>query len=253
VRKIESVEKILDGSVGKAIALYGLIEHGDHVMVALSGGKDSWSLLFTLRRLLRKAPISYRVTAVHVDAGYPGHDTTPMEEYLVRHGFEYEIIKTGIFSLIPLKTSPKDNPCYFCSRMRRGALYGRARKEGFTKIALGHHQEDLMESFLMNLFFVGQIRAMGPKFVTDDGMNTVIRPLVLTEERTTSRYARAMGFPIVDKCPLAERGSGNRKQMRALIEQVERIYPRTKKSIMHAMANVDPVHLLDPLLTRKQP
>ncbi len=251
--KIGSIEKILDGSVGKAIARYDLIEHGDHVMVALSGGKDSWSLLFTLRRLLRKAPVDYRITAVHVDAGYPGHDTTPMEEYLVRHGFEYEIIKTGIYDLIPLKVSPKDNPCYFCSRMRRGALYGRARKEGFTKIALGHHQEDLMESFLMNLFFVGQIRAMGPKFVTDDGTNTVIRPLLLAEERVTTRYAKAMGFPIVDRCPLADRGSANRKRMRALITQVERIYPRTKKSIMHAMAHVDPVHLLDPLLTRKEP
>ena len=250
---IDRIERILDGSVGKAVARFDMIGPGDRVMVALSGGKDSFSLLFTLRRLSEKAPISFKVMAVHVDAGYPGHDTARMEEYLAAHGFEYEIIRTGIFGLIPQKVSPKDNPCYFCSRMRRGALYGRARKGDVTKIALGHHQEDLMESLLMNLFFVGQIRAMGPKFVTDDGRHTVIRPLALTEERITSRYARAMGFPIVDDCPLSERGSRNRKQMRALIDQVQRIYPRTKKSIMHAMANVDPIHLLDPRLTRREP
>jgi tRNA 2-thiocytidine biosynthesis protein TtcA len=253
VRSIGGIERILDSRVGKAIARFDLIGPGDRVMVALSGGKDSFSLLFTLRRLSAKAPISYRVVAVHVDAGYPGHDTTRMEEYLAAHGFEYEIIRTGIFDLIPQKVSPKDNPCYFCARMRRGALYGRAGRGDFTKIALGHHQEDLMESLLMNLFFVGQIRALGPKFVTDDGRHTVIRPLALTEERVTARYAEAMKFPVVEACPYSERGAANRRRMRALIEQVQRIYPRTKKSIMHAMANVDPIHLLDPRLTRRDP
>jgi len=251
--KIGSIERVLDGRVGKAIARYEMIGPADRIMVALSGGKDSWSLLFTLRRLSQKAPVSYRVMAVHVDAGYPGCCTDPMEEFLTRHGFEYEIIRTGIFGLIPEKTSPKDNPCYFCARMRRGALYARGRRGDITKIALGHHQEDLMESLLMNLFFVGQIRAMGPKFVTEDGMNTVIRPLVLTEERVTVRYARAMGFPVMPSCPFAGRGSTNRRRMRELIGQVEQVYPRTKKSLLRAMANVDPVHLLDNRLTRRDP
>ncbi len=128
VTTIGSIERILDGRVGKAIARYDMIGSGDRIMVALSGGKDSWSLLFTLRRLSEKAPVSYRVLAVHVDAGYPGHDTSPMEAYLALHGFEYEIIRTDIFGLIPRKTSPKDNPCYFCSRMRRGALYARGEE-----------------------------------------------------------------------------------------------------------------------------
>ena len=250
---IGSIERILDGRVGKAIARYDMIGSGDRIMVALSGGKDSWSLLFTLKRLSEKAPVSYRVFAVHVDEGYPGHDTAPMEAYLSRHGFEYEIIRTDIFGLIPRKTSPKDNPCYFCSRMRRGALYARARRGDITKIALGHHQEDLMESLLMNLFFVGQLRAMGPKFITEDGKNTVIRPLVLTEERLTSRYARAMNFPIMAKCPFSDRGSTNRRRMKELIAQMEQVYPRTKKSLLRAMANVDPVHLLDTRLTRREP
>ncbi len=249
--KIGAIERALDGRVGRAIARFDLIGAGDRIMVALSGGKDSWSLLFTLRRLAAKAPVSYRVVAVHVDAGYPGCDTGPMEAFLSRHGFEYEIIRTGIFGLIPRKTSPKDNPCYFCSRMRRGALYGRGRRGDITKIALGHHQEDLMESLLMNLFFVGQIRAMGPKFVTEDGQNTVIRPLVLTEERLTARYARAMEFPVMSTCPFSARGSTNRRRMRELIGQVEQVYPRTKKSIMKAMANVDPTHLLDDRLIRR--
>ena len=250
---IGSIERVLDGRVGKAIARYDMIGSGDRIMVALSGGKDSWSLLFTLKRLSEKAPVSYRVFAVHVDAGYPGHDTAAMEAYLSRHGLEYQIIRTDIFGLIPRKTSPKDNPCYFCSRMRRGALYARAGRGDVTKIALGHHQEDLMESLLMNLFFVGQLRAMGPKFVTEDGKNTVIRPLVLTEERLTSRYARAMNFPIMEKCPFSERGSANRRRMKELIAQMEHVYPRTKKSILRAMANVDPVHLLDTRLTRREP
>ncbi len=250
---IGNIERILDGRVGKAIARYDMIGSGDRIMVALSGGKDSWSLLFTLRRLSEKAPVSYRIFAVHVDAGYPGCDTTPMEEFLSRHGFEYEIIRTGIFGLIPQKTSPKDNPCYFCSRMRRGALYARGRRGDITKIALGHHQEDLMESLLMNLFFVGQIRAMGPKFVTEDGKNTVIRPLCLAEERLTARYARAMNFPIMGGCPFSDRGSTNRRRMRELIHQMEQVYPRTKKSLLKAMANVDPVHLLDTRLTRRDP
>ena len=137
--------------------------------------------------------------------------------------------------------------------MRRGALYARGRRGDITKIALGHHQEDLMESLLMNLFFVGQIRAMGPKFVTEDGKNTVIRPLCLTEERLTSRYARAMNFPIMGGCPFSDRGSTNRRRMRDLIDQVEQVYPRTKKSLLRAMGNVDPVHLLDSRLTRKDP
>jgi tRNA 2-thiocytidine biosynthesis protein TtcA len=251
--KIGSIERVLDGRVGKAIARFDMIGPGDRIMVALSGGKDSWSLLFTLRRLSQKAPVSYRIMAVHVDAGYPGCDTGPMEEFLRRHGFEYEIIRTGIFGLIPRKTSPRDNPCYFCSRMRRGALYARGRRGDITKIALGHHQEDLMESLLMNLFFVGQIRAMGPKFVTDDGTNTVIRPLCLTEERLTSRYARAMDFPLMGGCPFSDRGSTNRRRMRELIHQVEQVYPRTKRSLLNAMGNVDPVHLLDNRITRKDP
>lgn len=253
IATIGSIERVLDGRVGKAIARYDMIGPADRIMVALSGGKDSWSLLFTLRRLSQKAPVSYRILAVHVDAGYPGCDTGPMEEFLNRHGFEYEIIRTGIFGLIPQKISPKDNPCYFCSRMRRGALYARGRRGDITKIALGHHQEDLMESLLMNLFFVGQIRAMGPRFVTEDGRNTVIRPLCLTEERLTSRYARAMNFPIMGGCPFYGRGSTNRRRMRDLIHQVEQVYPRTKKSLLRAMGNVDPVHLLDSRLTRKDP
>ena len=249
---IQKIERTLNSRVGKAIFTYDMIGPNDRVMVGFSGGKDSWALLFTLKRLADKAPINFGVVPVHVDPGFPDHDIGPMVKFLEHHGFELEVLKTGIYDLIPKKVSPKDNPCYFCSRMRRGTLYGRAKKGDFTKIALGHNQEDVMETFFMNLFYNGRLRAMGPNFVTDDGAHTVIRPLTFTEEELIIRYAGLMKFPLMDDCPFKREGSSNRKEMRKLIEDMKKKYPKSKKSIMRALSNVDPTHLLDKRLYRKE-
>jgi tRNA 2-thiocytidine biosynthesis protein TtcA len=242
---LEKTEQALDSCVGKAIIKYDMIGPNDSVMVALSGGKDSWALLFTLRRLMEKAPVSFSITAVHVDPGFPGADTAPIEKYLKGHGFDYEIIRTGIYDLTKIKLAPDQNPCPFCARMRRGALYGRAREGGYTKIALGHHREDLLETLLMNLFFNGLIRAMAPKYTAKDHGHTVIRPMVFVEERLISRYARLMDFPIVDFCPRKERRESKRAEMKGLIRELERKYPKIKRIMMRALANIDLDHLMD--------
>jgi tRNA 2-thiocytidine biosynthesis protein TtcA len=248
---VSKLEGALDSRIGKAIAEYNMIEPNDRIMVATSGGKDSWALLFTLRRLSEKAPVSFKIAAVHVDANFPGQSTEPIEEYLKQHGFEYEVLRTGIYELLKMKLDPRDNPCSFCSRMRRGAIYGRAKKGDFTKIALGHHKEDLMETFLMNLFFVGQLRAMAPKYVTDDGAHVVIRPMIFVGERLISRYAEVMKFPITDDCPYKGDKASKRDEMKMFIRELERKNPKVKKSIMKAMSNVDTVHLLDKKLRQE--
>lgn len=242
---VSKLEGALNSRVGRAIAEYDMIEPNDRIMVATSGGKDSWALLFTLRRLSEKAPVSFKIAALHVDANFPGQNTEPIEKYLKHHGFEYEILRTGIYDLMKMKLDPKDNPCSFCSRMRRGAIYGRAKKGDFSKIALGHHKEDLMETLLMNLFFIGQIRAMSPKYVTDDGRHIVIRPMIFAGERLISRYCEVMKFPVMDFCPYQGKINSQRKEMKKLIRELEKKNPKVKKSIMKAMSNVDTIHLLD--------
>lgn len=242
---LDKTEQALDSSIGKAIIKYDMIGPNDLVMVALSGGKDSWALLFTLKRLMEKAPVNFSIKAVHIDPGFPGVDTTPIEDYLKQYEFDYEIIRTGIYNLTKAKLDPDQNPCPFCARMRRGALYGRAKEGDFTKIALGHHREDLLETLLMNLFFNGLLRAMAPKYVAKDHGHTVIRPMVFVEERIISRYAKLMDFPIVDFCPNKERVGSKRSEMKELIGKLERKYPKIKKIMMRALGNVDADHLMD--------
>ncbi|MBN1574189.1 MAG: tRNA 2-thiocytidine(32) synthetase TtcA [Deltaproteobacteria bacterium] len=245
---LQKTEKALDSHVGKAIIKYGMIRPNDVIMVAFSGGKDSWALLFTLRRLMEKAPVKFSIKAVHVDVGFPGTDTAPIEEYLDYHKFDYEILRTGIYKLTKMKLSPDQNPCPFCARMRRGALYGRANGGGFTTIALGHHREDLLETLLMNLFFNGLLRAMAPRYVAKDYGYAVIRPMVFVEERLISRYARLMDFPIVDICPHKAKAVGKRSEMKELISNLERKYPKIKKIMFRALGNVDADHLMDETL-----
>jgi tRNA 2-thiocytidine biosynthesis protein TtcA len=242
---LQKTERALDSGVGKAIIKYKMIRPNDAVMVALSGGKDSWALLFTLRRLMEKAPVMFTIKAVHVDVGFPGTDTAPMEEYLDRHGFDHEILRTGIYELTKMKLGPDRNPCPFCARMRRGALYGRAKVGGFTTIALGHHREDLLETLLMNLFFNGLLRAMAPRYTAKDHGHVIIRPMVFVEERLISRYARLMDFPVVEFCPHKAKMKGKRSEMKELITGLERKYPKIKKIMFRALGNVDADHLMD--------
>lgn len=226
---------------------YAMIEANDRVLVAVSGGKDSWALLTTLMRLKKKAPIPFFLFAVHVDAGFPDTeaDTRMIGEFLSELGVEYYILPTGIYQLMLTKVKPGSNPCGFCSRMRRGALYGRAKAGGFTKIALGHHRDDAIETFLLNLFFTGQIRALAPKYVTDDGAHTVIRPMIYTPEYKINSYVREAGFPIIENCPFHDKSNSRRASMRALLSDLKKQNPRIIKSIVRALSNVDPKHLWD--------
>ncbi|MBN1881119.1 MAG: tRNA 2-thiocytidine(32) synthetase TtcA [Deltaproteobacteria bacterium] len=245
--QIKKCEQALDSTVGRAVIEYSMIEANDRVLVAVSGGKDSWALLTTLMRLKKKAPIPFSLFAVHVDAAFPETeaDTELIEACLSDLGVEHEILPTGIYQLMQMKVKPGSNPCGFCSRMRRGALYGRAKAGGFTKIALGHHREDAIETLLLNLFYAGQIRSLSPKYITDDGAHTVIRPMILTPEYKIEAYVREAGFPIIDNCPFHDKTTSRRASMRALVSDLKRENPRIVKSIMRALANVDPKHLLD--------
>jgi len=247
VSQIKKLEQALDSTVGRASMEYAMIEANDRVLVAVSGGKDSWALLTTLMRLKKKAPIPFSLFAVHVDAGFPDTeaDTRTIDACLSELGVEYDILPTGIYQLMQMKVKPGSNPCGFCSRMRRGALYGRARAGGFTKIALGHHREDAIETLLLNLFFAGQIRALAPKYVTDDGAHTVIRPMIYTPEYKVDSYVRKAGLPIIENCPFHDTSTSRRASMRALVSDLKKENPRIVKSITRALANVDPKHLWD--------
>ena len=247
VSQIKKLEQALDSTVGRASMEYAMIEANDRVLVAVSGGKDSWALLTTLMRLKKKAPIPFSLFAVHVDAGFPDteSDTKMIGEFLSELGVEYDILPTGIYQLMLMKVKPGSNPCGFCSRMRRGALYSRAKIGGFTKIALGHHREDAIETLLLNLFFAGQIRALAPKYITDDGAHTVIRPMILTPEYKVNSYVREAGFPIMGNCPFHDKSNSRRASMRALVSNLKKENPRIIKSMMRALANVDPKHLWD--------
>jgi tRNA 2-thiocytidine biosynthesis protein TtcA len=184
---------------------------------------------------------------VHVDAGFPDTeaDTKMIGEFLSELDVEYDILTTGIYQLMQMKVKPGSNPCGFCSRMRRGALYSRAKAGGFTKIALGHHREDALETLLLNLFFAGQIRSLAPKYVTDDGAHTVIRPMILTPEYKINSYVREAGYPITENCPFHDKSNSRRASMRALVSDLKKENPRIVKSMMRALANVDPKHLWD--------
>jgi len=247
VSQIKKLEQALDSTVGRASMEYAMIEANDRVMVAISGGKDSWALLATLMRLKKKAPIPFTLFAVHVDAGFPdtGDDTRTIDEYLTKLDVEHEILPTGIYRLMEMKVKPGSNPCGFCSRMRRGALYSRAKQGDITKIALGHHREDAIETLLLNLFFAGQIRSLAPKYITDDGAHTVIRPMILTPEYKINSYVREAGFPIIENCPFHDKTSSRRASMRALVSDLKKENPRVVKSILRALSNVDPNHLWD--------
>src|SRR5512140_1491745 len=194
---IQRLEKNLLGHVGRAIADYGLIQEGDRVMVGVSGGKDSYTLLYLLRELQRRGPVRFELLAVSLDQGPPGFPADKLEAYFQREGYAYKLLKEDTYSIVLEKTPPGKTQCTVCSRLRRGILYTAAVELGCTKIALGHHRDDLIHTLLLNLFFTGQLKAMPVRLKSDDGRNTVIRPLAYVAEEDLAEYARMIGAPIV--------------------------------------------------------
>jgi tRNA 2-thiocytidine biosynthesis protein TtcA len=242
------VEQRLMKSVAKASADFGLLEPGDRVLVAVSGGKDSHALLYLLRELAKRTPFRFSIVALNVDQGHPGFPKHLLPEYFEREGYEYRVIEEDTYSVVKEKIPEGKTTCSLCSRLRRGILYTAAVEMGATKIALGHHRDDVIETLLLNLFYSGQMKAMPPRLRSDDGRNVVIRPLVYAAETELSAFAEERAFPIIpcDLCGSQE--NLKRKRIKDLIASLEAENPDVRRSLFAALANVRPTHLLDPAL-----
>ena len=239
------LEKRLRRLVGQAIADFAMIAPGDRVMVCVSGGKDSYGLLDVLLCLRAAAPLDFELVAVNLDQRYPGYPEHVLPEYLARLGVPHRIVVQDTYSVVKRVVPDGKTMCGLCSRLRRGVLYRVAGELGATKIALGHHRDDILETFFLNLFFGGKLKAMPPKLVSSDGRNIVIRPLAYVPERDLAAWAAARRFPIIP-CNLC--GSQNdlqRAQAKAMLGEWERRYPGRVESIFRALTQVVPSHLLD--------
>ena len=245
--RLAKLEQGIIRKTGQAIGDFDLIQEGDHILVACSGGKDSYTLLHVLEKLRRRAPIQFRLTAVNLHHGFEHYRAEVIEDHFRQHGFEYHMAHAQIATLLETKLSPNQRCCSLCARLRRGVLYNLAPKLGCNKIALGHHKDDLVETLLLNLFFTGQIKSMPPKLASDDGRNTVIRPLAYVDESKIALLAQAKGFPIVCcACPACGvRDNQQRREIKALLADLEKDNPGIRSSILTAMSNVIPSHLMD--------
>lgn len=249
----DTLYKRIKNAVGRAIADYGLIEEGDRIAVAVSGGKDSYTLLHLLEALRRRAPVKYELMAITIDSGYPGFRSDIIGEHLQENGFRHHIEKTDHYEIIKQKRRPGSSYCSICARLKRGVLYTLAQRFGCNKLALGHHLDDFVETLLLNQFFVGTLKAMAPSMLADNGETTVIRPLVYVEEKEIIPFSRNNRFPVVCCCcPVCGRADHQRKRMKQLLTELEKENPFVKKSLLKALANVQPRHLLDRQL-RKEP
>lgn len=235
----------LERATGKAIVEYGMIGEGDRVMVCLSGGKDSYALLTVLMALQKRAPVRFSLVAVNLDQKQPGFPADVLPAYLDRLGIEYRIVTEDTYSIVKSKIAPGKTTCALCSRLRRGILYRTARELGATRIALGHHRDDMLETFFLNLFFGGRLKAMPPKLVSDDGQHVVIRPLIDCREADIARFARAMNYPIIPCNLCGSQPNLQRQQAKAMLAEWERQHPARIASIATAMRHIVPSHLAD--------
>jgi tRNA 2-thiocytidine biosynthesis protein TtcA len=231
--------------VTRAITEHDLIEDGDRIMVGLSGGKDSWALIQILDVLRRRAPIDFSIVAVNIDSGYDGYEHGKLTEACAARGWELHVEHTNIGETIEEILETTDTPCSLCARLRRGALYRLADTVGATKIALGHHADDVIETLLLNVFFQGSIKAMPARLVSDNGKYVVIRPLAYVLESEARAYAKEASLPIIGCCcPACGDLSLQRQRMKRLIAQLEVEHPEIKNSILKALGNVNMRHLL---------
>ena len=243
--------KKLRHGVGRAIADFALIGEGDRIAVAVSGGKDSYTLLLLLEDLRRRAPIHFELVALNIDSGYPGYRADVIEGFLRDNHFDYRLLPTEHYSIIQEKRRPGSSYCSMCARLKRGALYELAQNLGCNKLALGHHQDDFIETLLLNQFFVGSLKSMAASMLADNGVTTVIRPLVYVAEEDIIDFSRQVSLPVVCCCcPVCGTADLQRKKMKSLLKDLQSEIPNVKSSLLHALSNVHPRHLLDPSLRR---
>jgi tRNA 2-thiocytidine biosynthesis protein TtcA len=242
---VEVLARKLGRAVSRAIADFGLIEDGDRILVAVSGGKDSYTMLHLLRELQRKAPVRFDLKVVNVDQGHPGYPGHLLREYMAREGYDFTMIEENTYAIVTEKIPEGKTYCSLCSRLRRGILYRVAAEIGCNKIALGHHRDDVLQTLMLNLLFAGKLASMPPKLVADEADCVVIRPLVYCAEEDIRAFAEAAAFPILPCDLCGSQDNLQRKQVGRMIDDLERQRPGTKAIMLAAVGNVRPSHLLD--------
>ena len=246
--EVNKLSKRLHRLTGQAIIDFNMIEEGDRVMVCMSGGKDSYAMLDIVLSLRERAPIDFEVIAVNLDQGHPGFPKETLPDYLRSRGVAFHIEDQDTYSIVKRVIPEGKTMCSLCSRLRRGVLYRVASELKATKIALGHHRDDILQTLFLNLFFGGKLKSMPPKLVSDDGRHVVIRPLAYCEERDLARWSDIQNFPIIpcDLCGSQE--NLQRQQVKQMLNDWERRFPGRIESMFQALGNVVPSHLLDPKL-----
>ena len=253
-RAAQSAERDLLHDMGRAVAEFDLISEGDRILVAVSGGKDSYSLLVLLESLRRRAPVHFDLVAVHLDQGQPGHDPAPLADWLRAQGFDHRVVREDTYSIVVDKIPEGRTYCSMCARLRRGILYRLSSQLQCTKIALGHHRDDAVETLLLNVFFAGKLAAIPARLVSDDGA-TQWRPsllrrngwsvLIYCAEETLARFAEVRRFPILPCHLCGSQPDAQRKQMKALLSRLEAEHPNLRQTMLAALGNVNLSHLLD--------
>ncbi|MBE8614397.1 tRNA 2-thiocytidine(32) synthetase TtcA [Morganella morganii] len=242
---INKLQKRLRSHTGKAIADFNMIEDGDRIMVCLSGGKDSYTLLSILQSLQQSAPIRFSLVAVNLDQKQPGFPEHILPEYLEKLGVEYKIVEENTYGIVKEKIPEGKTTCSLCSRLRRGILYRTATELGATKIALGHHRDDILQTLFLNMFYGGKLKGMPPKLMSDDGKHVVIRPLAYCHEKDIERFAEAKGFPIIPCNLCGSQPNLQRQVIKDLLRDWDKRYPGRIETMFRATQNVVPSHLCD--------
>ena len=239
------LKKILESRTGKAIGDYNMIEDGDTVLVCVSGGKDSYTLLHILLELQKRAPIRFRVIAMNLDQKQPGFPADVLPSYFASIGVEHRIVEADTYSIVKDKIPEGKTTCSLCSRLRRGIIYRTAKELGANKIALGHHRDDMVHTLFLNMLFGGKLKAMPPKLVTDDHAHVVIRPLAYCSEADIARFARGMDFPIIPCNLCGSQENLQRQKIKEMMHDWDKRYPGRTEAVFTAMQNIVPSHLAD--------
>ena len=242
---LQRLRRRLESKVGKAIADYNMMENGDTVLVCISGGKDSYTLLAILMALRERAPVDFRLIAMNLDQKQPGFPEDVLPGYLSSIGVEYRIVEQDTYSIVKEKIPEGKTTCSLCSRLRRGIIYRTAKELGANKIALGHHRDDMVHTLFLNMLFGGKLKAMPPKLLTDDGAHVVIRPLAYCAESDIARFARGMEFPIIPCNLCGSQDTLQRQKIREMMADWDRRYPGRTEAVFSAMQNIVPSHLAD--------